>query len=96
MSNDKCNKKLIEQRMCIGCRKVQHKSQMLRIVKAPSGEINLDLNGKSPGRGAYLCKDEQCLKAALKKRQLDRAFKTKVPSEVYDKIIMNYELGIMN
>jgi len=90
-------KKEIKERMCIGCRKVQHKSNMIRIVRAPNGEISIDRSTKpSPGRGAYLCKNEECLKLAQKKRQLEKVFKTKVPTEVYDKIesilIMNEEL----
>ncbi len=86
MSSNKSDKKIIEQRTCVGCRKVQHKSKMIRVVKSPTKEIFVDLTGKAQGRGAYICKDIKCLNAALKRRQFERVFKTKVPSEVYDKI----------
>ena len=88
-------KKEIRERMCIGCRKVQHKNNMIRVVRAPNGEISIDQNPKpSPGRGAYLCKNEKCLKLAQKKRQLEKVFKTKVPAEVYDRLntMINAEL----
>lgn len=87
-------KKIIAQRACVGCRKVQHKQEMIRIVRTPEGIINVDLTGKAPGRGAYLCRKPECLKIALKRRQLDRAFKTKVPADIYNRI--NDELGIEN
>ena len=86
------SKKLIAQRACVGCRKVQYKQEMIRVVRTPDGVVELDLTGKAAGRGAYLCKKPECLKAALKRRQFDRAFKTKVPADIYDRI--NAELGI--
>ena len=80
------SKKLISQRSCVGCRKVQHKELMIRIVRTPAGVIELDLTGKTPGRGAYLCKDEKCLKLAMKKHQLNRVFKQQVPDDLYDRL----------
>ena len=87
-------KKLICQRACIGCRKVQDKQEMIRIVRTPEGIVKVDPIGKASGRGAYICKKPECLKVALKRRQLDRAFKIKVPADIYDRI--NAELGICN
>ncbi len=89
-------KKVIAQRNCIGCRKIQNKYEMFRIVKTPSNEIKTDLTGKAPGHGAYLCKNIECLKKALKRRQLDRAFKMKISSDIYDKIKMELENIIPN
>ena len=91
MSKSKA-KKIIAQRACVGCRKVQDKQEMIRVVRTPEGIVKVDSTGKAAGRGAYLCKKPECLKAALKRRQFDRAFKTKVPADIYD--IINAELGI--
>ncbi len=52
--------------------------------RAPSGEISIDLVGKKPGRGAYLCPDPDCLTKAKKKKALERCFEQPVPAEVYD------------
>ena len=93
MSKSKA-KKLIAQRACVGCRKVQDKHEMIRVVRTPNGTVKVDPTGKAEGRGAYLCKKPECLKVALKRRQFDRAFKTKVPSDIYDRI--NAELEICN
>ena len=87
-------KKIIAQRACVGCRKVQHKKEMLRVVRKSTGVIDVDLTGKAPGHGAYLCRKPECLKIALKRRQFERAFKTKVPADIYDKI--NSELEKQN
>ena len=65
---------------------------MIRVVRTPTGTVEVDLSGKAAGRGAYLCKKPECLKVALKRRQFDRAFRTKVPADIYDRI--NAELEI--
>ena len=54
------------------------------MVRAPSGEISIDLVGKKPGRGAYLCPNSDCLTKAKKKKALERCFEQPVPAEVYD------------
>ncbi len=54
------------------------------MVRAPSGEISIDLVGKKPGRGAYLCPDPDCLAKAKKKKALERCFEQPVPAEVYE------------
>ena len=62
------------------------REELVRIVKSPEGTISLDLTGKKNGRGAYICKKEECLEAAFKKKQLDYAFKEKVEASCYEKI----------
>jgi hypothetical protein len=44
----------------------------------------LDLTGKKPGRGAYICRDAACLKQARKARRLERAFACAIPDAVYE------------
>lgn len=78
--------KQIEMRRCVSCREIRHKSEFLRVVKTPAGEVALDLSGKAPGRGAYICKSEKCAAENFKRRRLDKSFKIKVPAEIYDQI----------
>lgn len=83
-------------RMCTGCGEMKPKKELVRVVKAPERpdeagnlpppEISLDLTGKKPGRGAYICRDPQCLQKARKARRLERAFSCKIPDEVYEKL----------
>ncbi len=77
--------KQIEMRRCVACRQVRHKSELLRFVKA-SDTISIDVTGKAPGRGAYVCKSSECAELIKKRRNLDRVFKVKVPNELYDMI----------
>ena len=63
----------IPMRMCVGCREMKPKQELLRAVRSPEGEVSLDASGKKPGRGAYVCYNADCLRRAIKQRQLDRA-----------------------
>ena len=63
--------KKIPARQCIGCMTSRPKKELVRVVRAPSGEISIDLVGKKPGRGAYLCPDPDCLTKAKKKKALE-------------------------
>ena len=83
--------KKIPQRQCVGCREMKDKKSLLRVVRSPEGQVSLDFGGKKPGRGAYVCRDAQCLKKARKSRALERAFEVTIPPEVYD--AMEAELG---
>lgn len=86
----------IPMRMCTGCSQMKPKRELVRIVKAPEKldgngaplpqPIELDLTGKKPGRGAYICRDPECLRLARKARRLERAFSCKIPDEVYERL----------
>ena len=70
----------IPQRMCVGCREKRDKKDLLRVVRTPEGQLVLDATGKRSGRGAYVCRDPQCLKS----RALERMLETGIPDEVYE------------
>lgn len=84
------NKK-IPMRQCVGCGEMKSKKEMMRILKTPEGSIVLDVTGKKNGRGAYLCKNGQCLIKARKNKGLERSFKIAIPDEVYDSLEKEYE-----
>jgi predicted RNA-binding protein YlxR (DUF448 family) len=75
--------KKIPMRQCLGCREMKPKKELIRAVRAPDGSVGLDFRGKNPGRGAYVCKDADCLKKAIKSKALERALQTPIPEEVY-------------
>jgi uncharacterized protein len=60
------------------------KKELVRVVKSPQNEISLDLTGRKPGRGAYVCRDVGCFKSARKARRFEKAFSCKIPEEVYN------------
>ena len=79
-------KKKIPMRMCTGCGEMKPKKELVRVVKSPEGEISLDPTGRKPGRGAYVCRKPECLKAARKDHRIEKAFGCKIPVEVYDRM----------
>ncbi len=74
--------KKIPMRMCVGCREMKPKRELIRVVRSPEGEVALDSRGKMPGRGAYVCRNQACLSQAIRQRQLERQLETKLSEEV--------------
>ncbi|WP_058485194.1 RNase P modulator RnpM [Defluviitalea phaphyphila] len=77
-------KRKIPLRKCTGCQEMKNKKELIRIVRNKEGEFSLDFTGKKPGRGAYICPNEDCLIKAQKLKGLERSFKVAVPKEIYD------------
>ncbi len=73
-------------RKCTGCNEMKPKKELVRVVRSPEGEISLDLTGKAPGRGAYVCRNAECLKIARKARRFEKAFSCAIPDEVFDRM----------
>ena len=73
-------------RMCAGCRDGRPKRELVRVVRTPSGEVCVDLTGRLAGRGAYLCRNEECLKRAMKSRALERSLQCTISEEVYTRL----------
>lgn len=70
---------------------MKSKKEMIRIIKTAENDIQLDTTGKKNGRGAYVCSNLECLKAADKNRGLERSLKTAVPKEIIDTLIKEME-----
>ena len=78
------------------------KRELIRVVKSKDvtdengevlvpGEISLDLTGKKPGRGAYVCKNPECFELAKKARRFERSLGCKIPDEVYAQLELELE-----
>lgn len=78
--------KKVPVRMCSGCGEHFPKKDLVRIVHSPEGEISVDLTGRKAGRGAYLCKNAECLRKAQKAKRLERAFECPIPEEVFKRL----------
>ena len=70
--------------MCTGCGEMKDKRTLIRVAKSPEDKVSLDVTGKSPGRGAYICNDAECLRKARKNRRIERSFKMKIEDDIYD------------
>ena len=53
-------------------------------MRAADGAVSLDLTGKKPGRGAYVCPRAACLAKARKAKRIERALEVSIPEDVYD------------
>ncbi|EYE88177.1 hypothetical protein Q428_09100 [Fervidicella metallireducens AeB] len=78
--------KKIPQRMCVGCQEMKPKKELIRVVKNSEGEVSIDLTGKKPGRGAYICKNIDCLEKAIKTKRIERSFEMKISDEIYSRL----------
>ena len=78
--------KKIPLRMCIGCREMKPKRELIRVVRLPEGQVSLDSTGRMPGRGAYICKNADCLAAAVKAKRLQKALSCPIPEEVFERM----------
>ena len=76
--------KKIPMRMCVGCREMKEKRDLIRIVRTPEGEVVMDDTGKRSGRGAYVCRRTECLTRAVKQKQLERQLEITLTKEVAD------------
>ncbi len=94
--------KKVPLRKCTGCGEMKEKRELIRVVKAPEkkdengnvvsgGEISLDLTGRKPGRGAYVCKNTDCFEKARKARRFERSLSCKIPEDVYEQMSAELE-----
>ena len=81
--------KKVPMRQCVACRTMKEKRDLYRIVKSEDG-ITLDKTGKKNGRGAYVCKDENCIAKLKKQKILSKVFSCDVDGAVYDKIMEEF------
>ena len=71
--------------MCTVCRTKGTKDNFIKIVKTCDGII-LDKDGTINGRSVYICKNKKCIDGAIKRRAINRAFKTECPNEIYEEL----------
>jgi len=82
----KVRRKKIPMRMCIGCKEMKPKKELTRIVRTSDGTIEIDATGKKSGRGAYVCKNDQCIKASINDNRLSKALDFHVTKEMVQRI----------
>ena len=91
MSNTTVKK--IPTRRCTGCGEHFPKNTLIRVLRTPEGEIILDLTGKKSGRGAYICKNAQCLKKARKSKRIESSLECRISDELYQRMEEELEGG---
>lgn len=48
--------------------------------------LTADFTGRAKGRGVYLCRNRDCFEKAMKKRALQRSFKTALDAETVERV----------
>ena len=83
--------KKVPERQCLGCNAHKPKRELLRVVRDPQGDVSLDFTGKKSGRGAYICKNVECLRSARRSKRLSHSLQCEIPEAVY--LAMENELS---
>lgn len=74
------------ERTCTGGGGTHPKHALLRFVKGPENRIWFDVNGKAPGRGAYVFPSSDCLEKAFQKRGISRTLGAQVPETLRSEV----------
>ncbi len=85
--------KKIPQRRCSGCGESKPKAELIRVVRSPEGVVSVDRTGKASGRGAYLCKNNECLKKAKKTNRLSRSLDCEIGEDVMETLLQQINEG---
>jgi len=86
--------KKLPERRCIGCQGTFLKKELIRVVRSPEGDVSIDFTGKKSGRGAYICKNETCLKKAKKSGALHRSLDVEISEELYDELLREIQFEL--
>lgn len=73
-------------RTCIGCRAGLEKQDLVRIVRAADGHVEVDSSGKANGRGAYVCRKAECFDSAVQRRRIDSALRVRLKDDDNDRL----------
>lgn len=82
--------KRIPERKCMGCNEKRPKKELIRVVRTPEGNVELDEVGKKSGRGAYICPKKACFERAYKSKRLERCLEIEIPEDIYTKIKQSF------
>ena len=69
-------RKYTPQRTCVACRKIRAKQELIRLIRISNGSVEVNVDGKKAGRGAYLCRAQECWEIGLKGNQLEHTLRT--------------------
>ncbi|MDD3593671.1 MAG: YlxR family protein [Candidatus Gastranaerophilales bacterium] len=74
-------------RKCIGCSQKFERTALIRILKDhQTEEIIINPANKQFGRSCYICKNQECIKNALKKHKLGKFLKGNVPQYIIEQL----------
>ena len=80
------NKK-VPMRTCVVTKEKFPKSELVRVLRTPEGNVILDLTLKANGRGAYLKKDKDVINKAKKSKILNKMLETDIKDDIYEELL---------
>lgn len=81
----------IPERTCIGCGQKRPKLELVRVVRTPQGSLQVDITGKNPGRGAYLCHQTSCWNKGTEKGKLSRSLNFELTAEDLERLFSEFQ-----
>lgn len=78
-------------RTCVGCRETDAKRELVRFVRTPTGDVEVDPTGKANGRGAYVCARTECFEQAVRRGRLSSALRVNLAEEDTDRLRRDFE-----
>lgn len=70
-------------RTCVCCGSKRAKAELIRLGVNGDGNITLDEKGKKAGRGSYICRDAECIKAARKSARRARIYGRPISDSIF-------------
>ena len=71
----------------MACRKVKAKRELIRLVRISDESVEVDIGGKKTGRGAYLCRAQECWESGLKGGRLERSLRATLTQDNREQLI---------
>jgi predicted RNA-binding protein YlxR (DUF448 family) len=71
----------------VACRTSKPKRELVRLVRTADGEVRVDSTGKLNGRGAYICRTDDCWTLAERRRALERALSVRLDSAAWQNLV---------
>ena len=71
----------------MACREIRDKQELIRLVRISDESVEVDIGGKKAGRGAYLCRAQECWETGLKGGRLEHSLRTTLTQENREELI---------
>ena len=73
-------------RRCIACRESKPQEELIRFVLKGQDPV-VDTDGRAEGRGFYLCRSEECIMTAVKRKAFNRVCKRNLDEKEISSLI---------
>lgn len=75
----------VPMRRCCGCNQSFPKAQLIKVA-GRDGQACIDMADRAAGRGVYVCKNNECIKQAERRRAIGRNLHTELSKELLEQL----------